>query len=58
MCALVLGEETITGLDLNDGQLQQLKEMLGSGAPSIMVSPVVNFEIDDALLAMDSVVSA
>lgn len=56
MCGLILGEEKISGLDLDEHEFETIRGLVGKGS-TIMISPVVNLEITEPLRQLDSVVS-
>jgi acetyl esterase/lipase len=53
LCGLILGEETISGMELDQERLKALQRRMG---PAVLISPVVNFEETDALREKEALV--
>jgi hypothetical protein len=57
LCGILLGEEEVSGMKIGEDTKRRVKELLDGMGTTIMVSPVVNLEMSDALEKKDALVS-
>lgn len=58
LCGILLREEELSGMKIGEDTRRRVKELLDGMGSTIMISPVVNLEMSDALEEKDALVSS